>query len=192
MRKLIAAALLAAGSLAATPTLPDHNQPYDPFDQYGFMSPAGRWYRDTGFTTTAPDGSIAHAYVDPYNWFWGMDRTPSNENLIWVSEGRGPETDDEFVYIAPPQGLFAAFPPAAASSVPLIPNVPAVPDVIVTPEPPIVGSDTPDRPTLPNVPGVSGDTGNAIPEPVPEPATIGLVGSSIVVWGWMRRRRAGR
>jgi hypothetical protein len=94
--------------------------------QIGGFSGSNGWYRATGESVVAADGSIAWRYTNPYTWLDGCDRNEGSEVVMWAIELRTPLT------VAPvPRGLYLV--PQSLSSTPQIfpkPNGP--PNVIST------------------------------------------------------------
>src|SRR5690242_18682247 len=88
----------------------------------GFFGSTG-WYRATGESVIAADGSIAWKYTNPYTWFDGCDRNEGNEIVMWAVELRAPLT------VAPiARGLFVVPQPALISQ-PTVPSKPGTPTV---------------------------------------------------------------
>ena len=61
----------------------------------------GQVVHAAGESVTAPDGSIAWKYTNPYTWLDGSDRNQGSEVVMWAIELRTPLT------VAPvPRGLY--------------------------------------------------------------------------------------
>src|SRR5690242_15207193 len=94
----------------------------------GFFGSTG-WYRATGESVIAPDGSVAWKYTNPYTWLDGCDRNEGNEVVMWAVELRTPLT------VAPiARGLFVVPQPSLVSPQ-TFPSNPGTPTV--NPVPPI-------------------------------------------------------
>ena len=134
------------------------------------------WYRATGESVVAPDGSIAWKYTNPYTWFDGGDRNEGNEMVRWAIELRTPLTAAPVV-----KGLYLVqVPPPQQSIFPIVPFLPGNPDPPTTPPitPPVVVI------TDPTGPGGGGDI-----TPVPEPTYALLTAMVLVLLLLVFRRR---
>jgi hypothetical protein len=135
----------------------------DPSQIGGWFGPGG-WYRATGESVTAPDGSIAWKYTNPYTWLDGSDRNQGNEVVMWAIELRTPLT------VAPvPRGLY------------LVPqNISPPQTFTIPPSPP--PTDVSTKP--PTDPG-----GGDITAQTPEPSYALLIGLMLLVLALHLRRR---